>query len=146
MPLYFSPLGCLQLYISLHKKIGCTGAETLSCSLLFPQPRHLTSAIQVTQPQASPWPAQTLRAQRSTFSLADSKAQAEHVHCSANLLRPPQPQLRLWGQEQCIPRGPLPECPGTSRQWKTRPRLGRGLARAQCRGARTCQPHSPNSN
>lgn len=47
---------------------------------------------------------QTLRAQLSTFSLADSKAQAEHVRCSANLLRP-------LGTGAMHPPGPPPGVP-----------------------------------
>lgn len=41
------------------------------------------------------------------------------------------------------PPEPLPEHPGTVRQWESRLRIGKGLEGALCRGARPCQPHSP---
>ena len=109
-----------------------------------------------TQALASPWPVPTppLRqpweevAVRGSFLAlgsypADGEAQAEGVGRSAGLLGPPPPQLRLWSRGSESLGAPRPKCPGTGRQRETRPRLGRGLAGAQCRGARPCQPHSP---
>lgn len=64
----------------------------------------------------------------SAFSLADSKAPAEHICRSANLLRPPPgPQLRLWSQGQCLSLGPSP----SARELAGSGKPGPGLAGAR---------------